>query len=200
MKIAIVYASETGNTAQIAQAIREGCQGHEIVAFGPLSRDVGEAELIFVGSWTDKGTCAPVVKEFLQRLHGKRVALFGTAGFGLSEMYFASLSDRFRAEVPEENQVLGYLVLSRGRMPPAVRARYETQLKEKPGDARLENMLRAYDQALSHPDGTDLADARGLCSRYAGQIKKSSAIRAWLYKEVKGKTNHYGLSCPFYSM
>ena len=40
----------------------------------------------------------------------------------------------------------------------------------------------------------------GLCSRYAGQIKKSSAIRAWLYKEVKGKTNHYGLSCPFYSM
>ena len=80
MKIAIVYASETGNTAQIAQAIREGCQGHEIVAFGPLPRDVGEAELIFVGSWTDKGTCAPAVKEFLQGLHGKRVALFGTAG------------------------------------------------------------------------------------------------------------------------
>ena len=84
MKIAIVYASETGNTAQIAQAIREGCQGHEIVAFGPLPRDVGEAELIFVGSWTDKGTCAPAVKEFLQGLHGKRVALFGTAGFGLA--------------------------------------------------------------------------------------------------------------------
>ena len=116
MKIAIVYASETGNTAQIAQAIREGCQGHEIVAFGPLPRDVGEAELIFVGSWTDKGTCAPAVKEFLQGLHGKRVALFGTAGFGLSEMYFASLSDRFRAEVPEENQVLGTWFCP-GRMP-----------------------------------------------------------------------------------
>ena len=115
MKIAIVYASETGNTAQIAQAIREGCQGHEIVAFGPLPRDVGEAELIFVGSWTDKGTCAPAVKEFLQGLHGKRVALFGTAGFGLSEMYFASLSDRFRAEVPEENQVLGTWFPPRGR-------------------------------------------------------------------------------------
>lgn len=163
MKIAIVYASETGNTAQIAQAIREGCQGHEIVAFGPLPRDVGKAELIFVGSWTDKGTCAPVVKEFLQGLHGKRVALFGTAGFGLSEMYFASLSDRFRAEVPEENQVLGTWFCP-GRMPPAVRARYETQLKEKPGDARLENMLRAYDQALSHPNGTDLADARAFAA------------------------------------
>ena len=32
------------------------------------------------------------------------------------------------------------------------------------GDARLENMLRAYDQALSHPDGTDLADARAFAA------------------------------------
>ena len=99
MKIAIVYASETGNTAQIAQAIREGCQGHEIVAFGPLPRDVGEAELIFVGSWTDKGTCAPAVKEFLQGLHGKRVALFGTAGFGGSDAYFDQLAARFAAQI-----------------------------------------------------------------------------------------------------
>lgn len=91
------------------------------------------------------------------------MALFGTAGFGLSEMYFASLSDRFRAEVPEGNQVLGTWFCP-GRMPPAVRARYEVQLKEKPGDARLENMLRAYDQALSHPDGTDLADARAFAA------------------------------------
>jgi len=163
MKIAIVYASETGNTAQTAQAICEGCQGHEIVAFGPLPRDVGEAELIFVGSWTDKGTCAPVVKEFLQGLHGKRVALFGTAGFGPAEVDFSSIADRFRAEVPEENQVLGTWFCP-GRMPPAVRARYEAQLKEKPGDARLENMLRAYAQALSPPDGTDLADARAFAA------------------------------------
>ena len=111
MKIAIVYASETGNTAQIAQAIREGCQGHEIVAFGPLPRDVGEAELIFVGSWTDKGTCAPAVKEFLQGLHGKRVALFGTAGFGLSEMYFASLRPVPGGGAGGKSGV-GYLVLS----------------------------------------------------------------------------------------
>ena len=112
MKIAIVYASETGNTAQIAQAIREGCQGHEIVAFGPLPRDVGEAELIFVGSWTDKGTCAPAVKEFLQGLHGKRVALFGTAGFGLSEMYFCLSLRPVPGGGAGGKSGVGYLVLS----------------------------------------------------------------------------------------
>ena len=163
MKYAIVYSSKTGNTKQLAQAISEALPAEDCLYFGAPSLEALKAQRIYVGFWTDKGTCAPAVKEFLQGLHGKRVALFGTAGFGLSEMYFASLSDRFRAEVPEENQVLGTWFCP-GWMPPAVRARYETQLKEKPGDARLENMLRAYDQALSHPDGTDLADARAFAA------------------------------------
>ena len=84
MKIAIIFASQTGNTAAVARAIREGCAGHEIVAFGPPPAEVGEAELIFAGSWTDRGTCAQEVGEFLRTLHGKTVALFGTAGFGLA--------------------------------------------------------------------------------------------------------------------
>ena len=159
MKIAIVFASQTGNTAAVAQAIREGCAGHEIVAFGPPPADVGEAELVFAGSWTDKGTCAPEMGAFLAALHGKTAALFGTAGFGLSESYFASLGDRFRAEVPADCRVVDAWFCP-GKMPPAVRARYEAQLKERPGDRRLENMLAAYDHALSHPDGKDLERAR----------------------------------------
>ena len=96
MKVAIIFASQTGNTAQVALAVREGCSGHEIVAFGPPPADVGEAELVFAGSWTDRGTCAPEMRAFLHTLHGKNVVLFGTAGFGLSESYFASLGDRFK--------------------------------------------------------------------------------------------------------
>ena len=56
--------------------------------------------MLYVGFWTDKGSCTPAMQEFLHSLYGKRVALFGTAGFGISELYFASLADRFKAEVP----------------------------------------------------------------------------------------------------
>ena len=56
MRIAIVFSSATGNTAQVAQAIKEVCQGHEIVAFGPPPQNVDKAELVFAGSWTDKGS------------------------------------------------------------------------------------------------------------------------------------------------
>ena len=159
MKIAIIFASRTGNTAAVARAIREGCAGHEIVAFGPPPAEVGEAELIFAGSWTDRGTCAPEVGEFLRTLHGKTVALFGTAGFGLSESYFASLGDRFKGELPADNRAVDAWFCP-GKMPPEVRERYEAQLKERPGDKRLENMLQAYDHALTHPDGADLESAR----------------------------------------
>ena len=172
MKIAIVFASQTGNTAAVAQAIREGCAGHEIVAFGPPPANVGEAELVFAGSWTDKGTCAPELGEFLRALHGRRVVLFGTAGFGLSESYFASLGDRFKGEIPADNRVVDAWFCP-GRMPPEVRERYEAQLKERPGDKRLENMLQAYDHALTHPDGADLEHARAFARTMVEKVEGS---------------------------
>ena len=158
MKIAIVFDSQTGNTAQVAQAIREACEGHDIVAFGPPPQNVDQAELVFAGSWTDKGTLTPAMQEFLHSLYGKRVAIFGTAGFGISELYFASLAERFKAEVPQGNQVVSTFFCT-GKMPQAVRTRYEAQLKEKPGDGKLESMIKAFDLALTHPDQADLAQA-----------------------------------------
>ena len=151
MRIAIVYDSLTGNTAQVAQAIREACTGQEIVAFGPPPQNVDRAELVFAGSWTDKGGPTAAMKEFLAGLFGKRVALFGTAGFGISELYFGALADRFQAEVPKGNQVVSTFFCT-GKMPQAVKDRYEAQLKADPENGKLKTMLQAFDMALSHPD------------------------------------------------
>lgn len=41
-----------------------------------------DAECIFVGFWTDKGTCDDNITAFLNKLENKKVFLFGTAGFG----------------------------------------------------------------------------------------------------------------------
>lgn len=158
MRIAIVFSSATGNTAQVAQAIQEACQGHEIVAFGPPAQNVDRAELVFAGSWTDKGTMTGEMAAFLHTLYGKRIALFGTAGFGLSEAYFAALAERFKGEVPQGNQVVSTFFCT-GKMPQAVRERYEAQLAQNPEDNKVQAMLRAFDLALSHPDQNDLEQA-----------------------------------------
>lgn len=158
MKIAIVFDSRTGNTAQVAQAIQTACEGHDIVAFGPPPQNVDQAELVFAGSWTDKGGPTPEMKEFLHGLYGKRVALFGTAGFGISEAYFASLADRLKAEVPKGNQVVSSFFCT-GKMPQAVRDRYEEQRKADPEDAKVKAMIQAFNLALTHPDQNDLDQA-----------------------------------------
>ena len=55
MKISIVYDSVTGNTKKIAEAIYEVLK-EETISFG---KDYDEqADLYFIGSWTDKGNCS----------------------------------------------------------------------------------------------------------------------------------------------
>lgn len=77
MKIAIVYKSLTGNTAMVAEALKEALKEKGPVYFGP-PEGCPEAELYFVGSWTDKGSCAGEIGEFLRSLENKKAALFGT--------------------------------------------------------------------------------------------------------------------------
>lgn len=77
-KIAIIYKSLTGNTRQVAEAIRDALGGEEIVYFGEPKPDI-VADLYFVGSWTDKGSCDGTVGEYLKQLEGKKLAVFGTA-------------------------------------------------------------------------------------------------------------------------
>ena len=158
MKIAIVFDSKTGNTELVAGAIREACAGQEIVAFGPPPADVPQADLVFVGSWVDKGTCTSPMSQFNQSLAGKRVAVFGTAGFGGDAAYAAKLFERARASLPQEAQVIGYFYCL-GKMRLESREKYVALLREHPEDKQLQVSVKNFDEAQSHPDANDLARA-----------------------------------------
>ena len=94
MRYAIVYSSPTGNTALLAQAIREALPQAGCLYFGGPDPKALEAETVYVGFWTDKGTCDAQTAGFLQTLTNQRVVLFGTAGFGGAPAYFAQILDR----------------------------------------------------------------------------------------------------------
>ena len=161
MKIAIIYASLTGNTKQLSEKIKETCINEDITFYGtPLDADIENitsADLIFVGSWTDKGNCCTSIKDFLKKLNNKSIAIFGTAGFGGSIEYFKKLEERMTLEIPESNQVLGAFYCQ-GKMPFSVRDRYSSMIKENPEDKNLLVSLKNFDEALSHPESKDLAN------------------------------------------
>lgn len=152
MQYAIVYSSPTGNTAQLAQAIREALPAAGCLYFGQPDPKALEAEIIYVGFWTDKGTCDAQTAGFLQTLSNQRVFLFGTAGFGGTPAYFAQILDRVKGHLGQSVQVVG-TYMCQGKMPPAVRVRYEAM----PESPRRTAMLENFDQALGHPDQQDLA-------------------------------------------
>lgn len=155
MSYAIVYSSHTGNTALLAQTIRETLPQEDCVYFGAPDPSALTAETVYVGFWTDKGTCDASIAQFLQSLTNQKVFLFCTAGFGGAAAYFEQILNRVKENLGDSTELIG-TYMCQGKMPQPVRTRYE-QMEEGP---RRTAMLENFDQALSHPNAEDLANLR----------------------------------------
>ena len=122
MTCSLVVNSKSGNTRMVSGAIKRALQaaGVEFVHAAALSDDADPeqvmneaqgacaADTVFVGFWCDKGTCSPSVAALLSALHGKRVFLFGTCGFGASEEYFNQIIDRVTSNLADDAELAGW--------------------------------------------------------------------------------------------
>ncbi len=124
MTCAIVYSSRTGNTKQLAEAVRASLGEQTCLYMGPPDDRALAADRLYVGFWTDKGTCDAATAGFLSKVSGKEVLLFGTAGFGGEPAYFESILSRVAQCLGQGNTLIGSF-MCQGRMPMAVRERYE---------------------------------------------------------------------------
>lgn len=155
MKYSIVYSSQTGNTKLLADHIYEQLQKEDCVYQGTANEEALKADRIYIGFWTDKGKCDPKTEEFLQTLTNQEVFLFGTAGFGESAAYFEQIIKRTEAAIPEGVKVVGNY-MCQGKMPASVRERYVKMSAAPEMKEKMENLIRNFDAALSHPDAQDL--------------------------------------------
>ena len=87
-------------------------------------------------------------------LHGKKIYLFGTAGFGVSDEYFEKILNGVKDLIPDDNEIME-MFMCQGKMPMAVRDRYEKMLADPDKAAQAQMLLKNFDMALSHPDEKD---------------------------------------------
>ncbi len=153
MKYAIVYSSKTGNTKMLAEEAEKVLKDSECVYYGIPDQKAAEADMLFVGFWTDKGDCDEDAREFLKSLTGKEIFLFGTAGFGGSQDYFASILARAASYLKSDNTVVGSY-MCQGKMPMSVKERYQKMAQAEPEKAK--RLLDGFEMALTHPDEMDL--------------------------------------------
>lgn len=151
MSYAIVYSSRTGNTKALADAIREVLPPEDCCYFGPPDAAALAAQRLYIGFWTDKGTCDGETAAFLGQITNQQVFLFGTAGFGGAPAYFEKILNAAQENLSDSAQVVGRY-MCQGKMPMGVRRRYEA-MEESPN---RQVMLDNFDRALSHPDQQDL--------------------------------------------
>ena len=151
----ILYSSMTGNTKLLADTIRAALPEEKCDYFGACDGAEAKSDLLYVGFWTDKGNADAAALSLLAKLKNKKLFLFGTAGFGISEAYFRKVLDRVRESVDASNTIVGEY-MCQGKMPMAMRERY-VKMKENPEHpANLDLLIQNFDRALSHPDSEDL--------------------------------------------
>lgn len=167
MTYSIVYSSRTGNTGLLAETIKNALPEKDCAYYGAPCPEGSGADLVFAGFWTDKGTCPEELGEFLKGLRGKRVFLFGTAGFGGAPEYFRRILSQAEQFLDGSNTVAG-TYMCQGKMQQAVRSRYEAMLEKKPGDPAILGMISNFDMALSHPDGGELELLAQEVKKFAG--------------------------------
>lgn len=167
MKYAIVFSSRTGNTAQLAEVIKECIPQGDCVYFGAPDEQALAASMIFAGFWTDKGGCDETAKAFLKSLKARQLFLFGTAGFGGNTAYFDQILNTVKANIDVSVSVSGSF-MCQGKMPASVLERYKKMLSDGAESSKIQGMIDNFHSALPHPDQTDLENLK----RIAGKIIK----------------------------
>lgn len=174
MQYAIVYSSRTGNTAQLARVVKEVCPWESCVYFGDAAsapEQAKKAPLIFVGFWTDRGSCDMQTAQFLKGLTGSSLFLFGSAGYGASETYYDRILEAADQHIGPSNRLVGTFMCP-GRMPSAVRRKYVKMLEEEPQAEQIRQMIENYDRSAAHPDAGDLDRLRESVRKALEKIKE----------------------------
>lgn len=152
MSYAIVYSSKTGNTKQLAQALRDSLPAKDCLYFGQSDPAALGADRVYVGFWTNIGSCDDSIKQFLSQIGEQEVFLFGTAGFGGSAEYFEKILTTVKQSLPPTAKLVGEY-MCQGRMPAAVQERYQ-KMEDSP---KKQLMIQNFDAALDHPNSEDTA-------------------------------------------
>ena len=176
MKYAILYDSHSGNTAKVAQEIRRALPAEDCLCFYSTIEHLkhpevaADADLIFYGFWTNSGSCSETSQKVLADLPNTRIALFGTAGFGMSEEYFKNIIDRVMTFLPAGAQMPGSYMCA-GKMPTSVEDQYKPLLNDPFMKDRAEMMLKNFKMVAGHPNKADLEAVANFAKKQYDAVK-----------------------------
>ncbi len=168
MRIAVIYSSRTGNTRKVAKAIHESLpEGAELCRIDDAP-DPSRFDLIFVGFWVDKGIANKDAQEFMRKLSGQHVALFGTLGAYPDSDHARQCLERVGALLSTCTVVDTFIC--QGAIDPKLIEWMKTLPADDPHGPN-EARRKLWHDAEAHPDEGDLASARRWAARVLALVR-----------------------------
>ena len=84
-RYSIIFSSKTGNTAELANAIRDALPQENCDYFGTSEIEEPVSEMLYIGFWTDQGNADKSALELLQKIKKKKVLVVVRAECGEKE-------------------------------------------------------------------------------------------------------------------
>lgn len=158
MSYSVIYSTHTDNVIKLAGQI-EASLGKDGLLFDGRVEAAPEfakdADVVFVGFWTTKNSADSKIADLLKTLKGKKIALFGTCGFGSDEKHFTIVKNNVLKLVDPSSQVLGFFIC-----PGRIGYEYVAKAKEANGDPKVDfhfpSYLKFYQEDEGHPNSEDL--------------------------------------------
>ena len=156
MKSLVIYSSRTGNTKAVAEHIAAALSDAVLCDAGHVPENLDDFDLIFVGFWAYRRGADPAATKVLESLHGKRVAVFGTAGAYPDTEVGQNYLKNAAALLPKDATYAGSF-LCQGRVA-SFHQFLETGERASGHDMSEERRMRLT-EAEKHPNETDFAAA-----------------------------------------
>lgn len=161
----IIYASLTGNTEQIANALYEAFNEDtaltsdetkvEIYAIDKIDNDFNfdEYENIAIGYWLTRGGPEEKVQKILQKLHDKFIIFFQTHGAKVNTEHSVTAFARAATYLGKNCYIVGTFA-SQGKIDPKLLVRKRNTDPNDPHSATEQNQKR-WEEAAMHPNQED---------------------------------------------
>lgn len=168
MSYSVIYSTHTDNAVKLASAIVTALGSEDLVYDGKAAGcpDFAlEADVIFVGFWTTANSCDKIIQGLLEKLAGKKVAIFGTCGFGSDSAHFAEVKGNVLSHLNKDAELLGFYLVN-GRIGQA----FVKQALESDGaegeDFHFPNYRKFYKEDEGHPTAEEIA----FCGEWARSL------------------------------
>lgn len=158
MKNLVVYSSRTGNTKMIAEAIHSVMPKDTEIAPIKEAPDPSAYDFIAIGFWVDKGMPDQSCLSYMERVQGKKVAIFGTLGAYPDSEHARDTMKKAAEQLPG-CEIMGEFICQ-GKVDPKLLAAM-AKMTNNPHQDSPERQARLA-EAAKHPDAEDCAAAKAV--------------------------------------